>query len=360
MTARKGGLGRGLAALITNQPDSRLGDNAADIVIGGARKPEPDDEETPTSAALRPQLEVVPETELAAHYQEIPTDLIDPNPKNPRKVFDNFDLDELVHSIKEFGLLQPIVVRRSGDRYELVMGERRWRAATQAGLDTIPAIVRKTDDDSMLRDALLENVHRVQLNPLEEAAAYEQLLEEFGVTQSELADKLGRSRPVVTNMLRLLKLPVAVQQKVAAGVLSAGHARALLAINEDQEGQERLANRIVSEGLSVRATEEAVVLLSHGETGPVRKRAKAPMPEYLTTAAESLADNLDTKVSVSMGKHKGRIVVEFGGKDDFERIMGLLSGDESAGLAADLAETAGITDAVLPPADAPDPADSTE
>ena len=212
----------------------------------------------------------------------------------------------------------------------------------------------------MLRDALLENVHRVQLNPLEEAAAYEQLLEEFGVTQSELADKLGRSRPVVTNMLRLLKLPVAVQQKVAAGVLSAGHARALLAINEDQEGQERLANRIVSEGLSVRATEEAVVLLSHGETGPVRKRAKAPMPEYLTTAAESLADNLDTKVSVSMGKHKGRIVVEFGGKDDFERIMGLLSGDESAGPVADLAETAGITDAVLPPADAPDPADSTE
>ena len=318
MTARKGGLGRGLAALITNQPDSRLGDNAADIVIGGARKPEPDDEETPTSAALRPQLEVVPETELAAHYQEIPTDLIDPNPKNPRKVFDNFDLDELVHSIKEFGLLQPIVVRRSGDRYELVMGERRWRAATQAGLDTIPAIVRKTDDDPMPRDALLETVHR------------------------------------------LLKLPVAVQQKVAAGVLSAGHARALLAINEDQEGQERLANRIVSEGLSVRATEEAVVLLSHGETGPVRKRAKAPMPEYLTTAAESLADNLDTKVSVSMGKHKGRIVVEFGGKDDFERIMGLLSGDESAGSAADLAETAGITDAVLPPADAPDPADSTE
>ena len=299
MTARKGGLGRGLAALITNQPDSRLGENAADIVIGGARKPEPDAEETPTSAALRPQLEVVPETELAAHYQEIPT-------------------------------------------------------------DTIPAIVRKTDDDSMLRDALLENVHRVQLNPLEEAAAYEQLLEEFGVTQSELADKLGRSRPVVTNMLRLLKLPVAVQQKVAAGVLSAGHARALLAINEDQEGQERLANRIVSEGLSVRATEEAVVLLSHGETGPVRKRAKAPMPEYLTTAAESLADNLDTKVSVSMGKHKGRIVVEFGGKDDFERIMGLLSGDESAGSAADLAETAGITDAVLPPADAPDPTDSTE
>ena len=204
MTARKGGLGRGLAALITNQPDSRLGDNAADIVIGGARKPEPDAEETPTSAALRPQLEVVPETELAAHYQEIPTDLIDPNPKNPRKVFDNFDLDELVHSIKEFGLLQPIVVRRSGDRYELVMGERRWRAATQAGLDTIPAIVRKTDDDSMLRDALLENVHRVQLNPLEEAAAYEQLLEEFGVTQSELADKLGRSRPVVTNNCRLL------------------------------------------------------------------------------------------------------------------------------------------------------------
>ena len=196
----------------------------------------------------------MPETELAAHYQEIPTDLIDPNPKNPRKIFDNFDLDELVHSIKEFGLLQPIVVRRSGDRYELVMGERRWRAATQAGLDTIPAIVRKTDDDSMLRDALLENVHRVQLNPLEEAAAYEQLLEEFGVTQSELADKLGRSRPVITNMLRLLKLPVAVQQKVAAGVLSAGHARALLAINEDQEGQERLANRIVSEGLSVRAS----------------------------------------------------------------------------------------------------------
>lgn len=332
MTAkeRKGGLGRGLAALITNQPDSRLGNSAADIVIGSGTQEGLTD--SPAFRAAQPQLEVVAEPEPAVSYHEIPVDNIDRNPQNPRKVFDEYDLEELVHSIKEFGLLQPIVVRKSTDgRYEIVMGERRWRAAKEAGLTNIPAIVRQTADDSMLRDALLENVHRVQLNPLEEAAAYAQLLEEFGVTHNQLADRLGRSRPVITNMIRLLKLPMDVQQKIAAGVLSAGHARALLTIKgsdaHQQAAQERLAKRIVTEGLSVRATEEAVVLLNRGEEQPAKKREKAPTPEFLTTAADSLADNLDTKVSVSMGKRKGKIVVEFGGKEDFERIMALLNKD---------------------------------
>lgn len=207
------------------------------------------------------------------------------------------------------------------------MGERRWRASSKAGLKTIPAIVRKTDDSEMLRDALLENIHRVQLNPLEEAAAYQQLLQEFGVTQNELADKLGRSRPVITNMIRLLALPVAVQRKVAAGVLSAGHARALLGVKGGEAPQVALADRIVAEGLSVRATEEAVTLMNRGEKPAPKKREKAPTPEFLTNAANRLADGLDTKVSVSMGKRKGKIVVEFGGREDFDRIMGLLGGN---------------------------------
>lgn len=354
---RKGGLGRGLAALITGQPDSRLGHGAADIVIGGASAPagaqatsgksgsaqkkkpaqrdasgariNPIVAEAAERNAGRKNAPAAPETaaEYGATYQEIPIGLLFPNEKNPRKVFDDEDLSELVHSIKEFGLLQPIIVRDSGDgRYEIIMGERRWRAASKAKLKTIPAIVRDTPDNSMLRDALLENIHRVQLNPLEEAAAYEQLLKEFEVTQNELADRIGRSRPVITNMLRLLQLPVAVQRKVAAGVLSAGHARALLGLKAGKQAQEKLAERVVAEGLSVRATEEAVTLLNRGDKKiPAPKREKAPTPEFLTHAAESLADDLDTKVSVSMGKRKGKIVVEFGGREDFERIMALLS-----------------------------------
>ena len=265
-----------------------------------------------------------------ARYQEIPLGQIIPNPKQPRQVFDEDDLAELVHSIREFGLLQPIVVRDTREGFELIMGERRWRAASKAGLKHIPAIVRETSDEDMLRDALLENIHRVQLNPLEEAAAYQQLLQEFGVTQEQLADKLGRSRPAVTNAIRLLGLPVAVQRRVAAGVLSAGHARALLGIklgDATTNAQDTLAERIVAEGLSVRATEEAVTLINNNGQVPEKpKRTPTPQPEYLQTAAERLADVWDTKVSVTMGKRKGKIVVEFGDRDDFERIMELMQG----------------------------------
>lgn len=271
----------------------------------------------------------VPQTaaEIGASYREVPVGEISPNPQQPRQVFEEDSLNELVHSIREFGLMQPIVVRpKPGETgFELIMGERRWRAAGQAGLETIPAIVRETDDGSMLRDALLENIHRVQLNPLEEASAYQQLLEEFDVTQAELADRLGRSRPVITNMIRLLALPVTVQRKVAAGVLSAGHARALLGVKGGEESQETLASRIIAEGLSVRATEEAVTLLNRGdEPEQPKQRTKTPPPEYLTQAAERLSDDLDTKVSVSMGKRKGKLVVEFGDREDFERIMSLI------------------------------------
>ena len=274
----------------------------------------------------KPNVPQSPE-DIGASYQEIPVNQIVPNPHQPRQVFDEEALAELVHSIKEFGLMQPIVVRRAADDsgFEIIMGERRWRAASKAGLETIPAIVRETDDGAMLRDALLENIHRVQLNPLEEAAAYQQLLEEFDVTQAELAQRLGRSRPVITNMIRLLQLPVSVQRKVAAGVLSAGHARALLSLQTGADAQELLAARIVAEGLSVRATEEAVMLANRGEEQkPKKPKDKPAPPAFLTQAADRLADGLDTKVTVTMGKRKGKIVVEFGDREDFERIMSII------------------------------------
>jgi len=275
----------------------------------------------------KPNVPQSPE-DIGASYQEIPVNQIVPNPHQPRQVFDEEALAELVHSIKEFGLMQPIVVRRAADDsgFEIIMGERRWRAASKAGLETIPAIVRETDDGAMLRDALLENIHRVQLNPLEEAAAYQQLLEEFDVTQAELAQRLGRSRPVITNMIRLLQLPVSVQRKVAAGVLSAGHARALLSLQTGADAQELLAARIVAEGLSVRATEEAVMLANRGEEQkPKKPKDKPAPPAFLTQAADRLADGLDTKVTVTMGKRKGKIVVEFGDREDFERIMSIIN-----------------------------------
>jgi ParB family chromosome partitioning protein len=264
---------------------------------------------------------------VGAVYQEIPTSSIVPNPRQPRQSFDEEALAELAHSIQEFGLLQPIVVRPLGTGlFELVMGERRWRAAQQANLERIPVIVRSTADDAMLRDALLENIHRVQLNPLEEAAAYQQLLDDFGVTHEQLAARLGRSRPVITNTIRLLKLPVAVQRRVAVGVLSAGHARALLSL-EEPTAQEELAARIVAEGLSVRATEEAVTL---SRTEPVKAPAKtaasrparAPGMQHL---AEQLSDTFDTRVKVELGRRKGRIIVEFGSVDDLDRIVGLMT-----------------------------------
>jgi ParB family chromosome partitioning protein len=260
-----------------------------------------------------------------AVYQEIDISAVQRNPQQPRTQFDEEALAELEHSIREFGLLQPIVVREvSPGSFQLVMGERRWRAAERAGLKRLPAIVRNTTDDAMLRDALLENIHRVQLNPLDEAAAYEQLLAEFGVTQTELADRLGRSRPVVTNTIRLLKLPVSVQRRVAAGVLSAGHARALLGV-EDPGQQEELAARIVAEGMSVRATEEAVVLLRRqGPAAPKPTRRKALQAPGLQDLAERLSDTYDTRVKVELGQRKGRIVVEFGSVEDLERIAAMM------------------------------------
>jgi len=261
-----------------------------------------------------------------AVYQEIPLDAIKANPKQPRQVFDEDALAELEHSIREFGLMQPIVVRELGaNEYELVMGERRLRAAQRAELGKIPAIVRQTADEAMLRDALLENIHRVQLNPLEEAAAYQQLLEEFAVTHDELASRIGRSRPVITNTIRLLKLPLAVQRRVAAGVLSSGHARALLGL-EDAGQQEELAARIVAEGLSVRATEEAVVLLKNAAPPKPKPAPRRPIQAPgLQDVADRLSNAFDTRVKVELGKRKGKIVVEFGSVDDLERIVELMS-----------------------------------
>jgi ParB family chromosome partitioning protein len=320
---KRGGLGRGLASLIPTGPvDSeadgssvgpRISDAAADVVLGG---PAP---ETGGTGAV---------------YREIDPTLIQPNPRQPRQGFDEEAMGELVHSIREFGLMQPIVVRplnedeadESGPRYQLVMGERRWRAAQEANLATIPAIVRQTDEANLLRDALLENIHRAQLNPLEEAAAYQQLLDEFGVTHDELAVRIGRSRPLITNMIRLLRLPVAVQRRVAAGVLSAGHARALLSVEAGPEFQEELAARIVAEGLSVRATEEAVTLANRGDVAapPAPRRRPIQMPG-LQDVAERLSSAFDTRVTVSLGKRKGKIVVEFGSVDDLQRIVELMS-----------------------------------
>jgi ParB family chromosome partitioning protein len=257
----------------------------------------------------------------------IPTE-ITTNPRQPRTVFDDEALDELKHSIAEFGVLQPIVVRPKDGGFELVMGERRLRAAIAAGLATIPAIVRETGDDAMLRDALLENIHRAQLNPLEEAAAYQQLLEEFGATHDELAARIGRSRSQITNTIRLMNLPVAVQRRVAAGVLSAGHARALLGLGS-REQQDDVAARIVAEGLSVRATEELVAvsdrrgLESQGAGGKkAAQRFTAPAVEGL---ADNLSDALDTHVRVEIGRRKGKITIEFGSVDDLERIVAVIA-----------------------------------
>ena len=319
-TRRKGGLGRGLASLIPTGPAEgetdanrlsgpRIGNAAADVLMGGPPAPAPD---------------------IGAVYREIDPSQIEPNPRQPRQVFDDEALAELVHSIREFGLMQPIVVRAldrtGGPRYQLVMGERRWRAAQTAGLTAIPAIVRETADDNLLRDALLENIHRAQLNPLEEAAAYQQLLDEFDVTHDELAARIGRSRPLISNMIRLLRLPIAVQRRVAAGVLSAGHARALLSLDAGAEAQEALAARIVAEGLSVRATEEAVTLANRaGPSQPSSPRRKPIQMPGLQDVAEQLSSAFDTRVMVSLGKRKGKIVVEFGSIEDLQRIVGLMN-----------------------------------
>jgi len=318
MTERRGGLGRGLAALIPSGP------------------PVPPADAESRSETLGSQADQgEPRGDVAgAVYQEVPIDAIVPNSRQPRQVFDEESLAELEHSIRAFGLMQPIVVRATGtSHYELVMGERRWRAAQQAGLARIPAIVRHTADDAMLRDALLENIHRVQLNPLEEASAYQQLLEEFDVTHEQLASRIGRSRPVITNTIRLLRLPVAVQRRLAAGVLSAGHARALLSL-EEADAQEELAGRIVAEGMSVRATEEAVTLArgAPGAGGPVRPVPRRPLQAPgLQGLAERLSDGFDTRVKIDLGRRKGRIVIEFGSVDDLERIVALMAPEQRGG-----------------------------
>ena len=260
-----------------------------------------------------------------AYFAELPVTAITPNPRQPRQVFEEEALAELVHSVKEIGLLQPIVVRRLPEegRFELVMGERRWRATQEAGLDTIPAIVRETGDDAMLRDALLENLHRAQLNPLEEAAAYQQLLEDFGCTHEDLATRIGRSRPQISNTLRLLRLSPAVQRRVAAGVLSAGHARALLGV-VDGEAQDRLASRVVSEGISVRALEEIVALGDHEEDKPATPRRRTPTSPALLDLADRLSDLFDTRVKVDLGRSKGMITIEYASLEDLDRIIGTI------------------------------------
>jgi ParB family transcriptional regulator, chromosome partitioning protein len=251
---------------------------------------------------------------------DIAVDVIAPNPSQPRQHFDPDALAELVHSLKTVGLLQPVVVRTAGAGYELIAGERRWRAAQEAGWSTIPALVRATDDADLLRDALLENLHRVQLNPLEEAAAYQQLLADFGVTQDELADRLGRSRPHLTNTLRLLRLPAGVQRRVAAGVLSAGHARALLGL-QTQEQMEMLATRIVAEGLSVRTTEE---LVSSDVPKPRRRRRTPEQPEFAQTVQTALSARFDTSVDVRMSGRRGRLTIHFADSEDLNRILDLM------------------------------------
>ncbi|WP_033291441.1 ParB/RepB/Spo0J family partition protein [Amycolatopsis jejuensis] len=327
MTERRGGLGRGLAALIPTGP------TAPPAGDGGTPAEKVVREDKGWFAANGAANPVSGEV-AGAVYREIPVSAIKPNPKQPRQVFDEEALAELEHSIREFGLMQPIVVRELGnDEYELVMGERRLRASQQAELEAIPAIVRQTADESMLRDALLENIHRVQLNPLEEAAAYQQLLDEFAVTHEELAGRIGRSRPVITNTIRLLKLPLPVQRRVAAGVLSAGHARALLSL-EDPESQEELAARIVAEGMSVRATEEAVTLKKSEKPAKPKAAPRKPIQAPgLQELANRLSDRFDTRVKVDLGRRKGRIVLEFGSVDDLERIVSIIdanSGEKPA------------------------------
>lgn len=266
-----------------------------------------------------------------ARFAELPTSSIRPNPRQPRTVFDEGELDELIGSIREIGVLQPIVVRpvpgESG-AYGLIMGERRWRATQAAGLDVIPAIVRETDDADLLRDALLENLHRSALNPLEEAAAYRQLLDDFGCTHEELADRISRSRPQISNTLRLLRLPPLVQRRVAAGVLSAGHARALLGLTDGAE-IERLAQRIVAEGLSVRATEEIVAMGGlDGERRPPRTPRAGQRSAAIDELAHRLSDRFETRVKVDLGKNKGRLTVEFASVEDLNRILDVMAPDD--------------------------------
>ncbi|MFG1865430.1 ParB/RepB/Spo0J family partition protein [Microbispora bryophytorum] len=326
MSQQRRGLGKGLGALIPTGPIVDPA-SAASAPPAGPPSAAPGTDRV----GLRPV--------EGAYFQEIEVDSISRNPRQPREVFDEDRLDDLAASIREVGLLQPVVVRAlEDDRFELIMGERRWRASQIAGLNRIPAIVRSTQDDEMLREALIENLQREQLNALEEAAAYQQLLDDFGATHEVLAGKVGRSRSHISNTLRLLNLPPEVQRRVAAGVISAGHARALLALN-DPAAQERLATRIVAEGLSVRTVEE-IVALGEATAGPAprKPRAKKPTAPALSDLANRLSDHFETKVKVDLGSRKGRIVVEFSTIDDLERII-----DTMAPEAAHAMRSRGIT-----------------
>ncbi|MGH3117412.1 MAG: ParB/RepB/Spo0J family partition protein [Nocardioidaceae bacterium] len=329
-TGQRRGLGRGLGSLIPTAPvpTPEHGPDAS----GDGRSADPTDGAASTgtteAATNHGTDRTAEDTRLkpvdGAYFAELPVADIRPNPRQPRQVFEEEALAELVHSVKEVGLLQPVVVRQVEDGgYELIMGERRWRAMQEAGLDTIPAIVRQTGDDAMLRDALLENLHRSQLNPLEEAAAYQQLLDDFGCTHEDLAGRIGRSRPQISNTLRLLKLSPAVQRRVAAGVLSAGHARALVGV-EDPEVQDRLAGRVVSEGISVRGLEEIVTVGDLGPDDKPRPRPRKPHAPALDDLAARLSDRFETRVKVDLGRTKGKITVEFASIPDLERIVAIL------------------------------------
>ncbi|AGK78493.1 ParB/RepB/Spo0J family partition protein [Streptomyces microflavus] len=353
MSERRRGLGRGLGALIPAAPQEKQVPAPGGISApGGGPVLTAERGVAAAKVTALPSSPVVPEPASApdqeagasgAYFAELPIGSITPNPRQPREVFDEDALAELVTSIKEVGLLQPVVVRKVGaDRYELIMGERRLRACREAGLERIPTIVRATDDEKLLLDALLENLHRAQLNPLEEAAAYDQLLKDFKCTHDQLADRIGRSRPQVSNTLRLLRLSPPVQRRVAAGVLSAGHARALLSV-DDSEEQDRLAHRIVAEGLSVRAVEEIVTLMGSRPTSspkPKGPRAGGRLSPALTDLATRLSDRFETRVKVDLGQKKGKITVEFASMEDLERILGSLAPGEGKVLERRLSETA--------------------
>jgi ParB family transcriptional regulator, chromosome partitioning protein len=307
MPQQRRGLGKGLGALIPTAP------GAAEVAAAD------------TGSAAMARAEPDGAGRIDAYFEEVPAGAITPNPRQPRQVFDEDALDELAGSIRAVGLLQPVVVRAiMPGHYEIVMGERRWRACQRAGLSHIPAIVRRTSDDDLLRDALIENLHREQLNPLEEAAAYQQLLDDFGATHEELAQRVGRSRPHISNTLRLLQLPPDVQRRVAAGVLSAGHARALLGV-QDSAAQEQLARRIVAEGLSVRAVEEIVALGAQPARPARQPPVRQPAAPALRKLADRLSDAFETRVKVELGQRKGKIVVEFASIEDLERIVEAMS-----------------------------------
>ena len=308
--AKRTGLGRGIGALIPTSEPSLEG-RPVDVFFPGAPADETED------------LLEVP----GAHLAHIDPHAIVPNPRQPRTHFDADDLAELVHSVREFGVLQPVVVRDVGDgTFELIMGERRTRAAREAGLTSIPAVVRDTADEHLLRDALLENLHRSELNPLEEASAYQQLLSDFGITQEELSTRIGRSRPQISNTIRLLKLPLPVQQRVAAGVLTAGHARAILSL-DDAEAMQRLADKIVNEDLSVRAAEAAAKLADAARERPSRPQAGARRA-HLDEVAERLGDRLNTRVKISLGARKGQVIIDFASIQDLNRILDEIGRDD--------------------------------